>query len=124
MFKGKSIGIQSGVVYKQFLEENFKDIATIRTYDLPLMRDLDLTGHFIDAVFDDVTRFPTEIKDPGVKMAGPKIRSPRWNIGEALGFRKEDADLRAKFDAAITAALADGTVKKLSEKWFHMDITP
>ena len=27
-------------------------------------------------------------------------------------------------DEAIKAALADGTVKKLSEKWFKTDVTP
>ena len=29
-----------------------------------------------------------------------------------------------KFDTAITEALADGTVKKLSIKWFKTDVTP
>ena len=28
------------------------------------------------------------------------------------------------FDDAIAAAIADGTVKKLSEKWFKIDLTP
>ncbi len=41
-----------------------------------------------------------------------------------MGVRHADADLKAKLDAAIQAALADGTVKKLSEKWFKSDVTP
>ena len=44
--------------------------------------------------------------------------------GMALGIRKTDADLKAKFDKAITAAIADGTVKKLSLKWFKVDVVP
>ncbi len=32
-----------------------------------------------------------------------------------MGVRHADADLKAKLDTAIQAALADGTVKKLSE---------
>ena len=28
------------------------------------------------------------------------------------------------FDDAIKAAIADGTVKTLSMKWFHFDVTP
>jgi octopine/nopaline transport system substrate-binding protein len=28
------------------------------------------------------------------------------------------------FDEAIKAAIADGTVKRLSEQWFKLDITP
>jgi octopine/nopaline transport system substrate-binding protein len=41
-----------------------------------------------------------------------------------LGFRKADNDLREKFNGALTAALEDGTVKRLSEKWFKADIRP
>lgn len=127
LLKGRSIGIVSGVVYGKFLHDNFKDIATIRTYDSATLRDLDLIDHSIDAVFDDISTFASTMEKPDVKgihVAGPEIRSPRWGTGEAMGFRKEDADRRARFDAAITAALADGTVKKRSEKWFHRDITP
>jgi octopine/nopaline transport system substrate-binding protein len=28
------------------------------------------------------------------------------------------------FDAAIGAAITEGTIKKLSEKWFKVDVTP
>jgi len=28
------------------------------------------------------------------------------------------------FDVAIEAAKADGTIKRLSEKWFGFDVTP
>jgi octopine/nopaline transport system substrate-binding protein len=47
-----------------------------------------------------------------------------WGGGEAMGVRLTDTDLKAKLDSAIQAALADGTVKKLSEKWFKSDDTP
>lgn len=127
LFKGKSIGIVSGDIYTKFLNDNFKDIATIRPYDSSLLRDLDLIEHEIDAVFDEVSRFASDMElgdKATTQVAGPKIRNPRWGRGEALAFRKEDGDLLAKFNTAIQAALADGTVKKLSDKWFHTDITP
>ncbi|MGK8287083.1 transporter substrate-binding domain-containing protein [Pseudomonas putida] len=41
-----------------------------------------------------------------------------------MGFRKGDADLKAKFDEALKQAISDGTVKNLSEKWFKVDLTP
>jgi octopine/nopaline transport system substrate-binding protein len=47
-----------------------------------------------------------------------------FGAGTGLGIRKSDADLTAKFDTALTAAIADGTVKKLSEQWFKVDMTP
>ena len=41
-----------------------------------------------------------------------------------MGLRKTDADLTAKFDKAIKAAFADGSIKKYSLKWFKIDTTP
>ena len=38
--------------------------------------------------------------------------------------RKDDTELKTMFDEAIKAAIADGTVKKISEKWFKSDLTP
>jgi octopine/nopaline transport system substrate-binding protein len=125
--KGKTIGIQSGTVYTKFINDGFKDVATIRVYKTSPERDLDLANGRIDASFDDVTYYAanTDKKETAsIVMAGPKIGGPIWGPGEGLAFRKQDADLRAKFDTAISAALADGTVKKLSEKWFKTDVTP
>ncbi len=123
--KGKTIGIQSGTVYT--INDGFKDVATIRVYKTSPERDLDLANGRIDASFDDVTYYAanTDKKETAsIVMAGPKIGGPIWGPGEGLAFRKQDGDLKAKFDTAISAALADGTVKKLSEKWFKTDVTP
>jgi octopine/nopaline transport system substrate-binding protein len=126
-FKGKTIGIQSGTVYTQFINTNFKDVASIRVYKTSPERDLDLANGRIDASFDDVTYYAANAdkkESASTVTVGPKIGGAVWGPGEGLAFRKQDADLKAKFDAAITAALADGTVKKLSLKWFKTDVTP
>jgi octopine/nopaline transport system substrate-binding protein len=125
--KGKTIGIQSGTVYTKFINEGFKDIATIRVYKTSPERDLDLANGRIDASFDDVTYYAANAdkkEAAQISMAGPKIGGPIWGPGEGLAFRKQDADLKAKFDTAIADALKDGTVKKLSDKWFKTDVTP
>lgn len=125
--KGKTIGIQSGTVYTKFINDGFKDIATIRVYKTSPERDLDLVAGRIDASFDDVTYYTANMdkkENASIVLAGPKIAGPIWGPGEGLAFRKQDADLKTKFDTAIAAALADGTVKKLSDKWFKTDVTP
>ncbi|MGH8782391.1 transporter substrate-binding domain-containing protein [Paraburkholderia sp.] len=125
--KGKTIGIQSGTVYTKFINDGFKDIATIRVYKTSPERDLDLVAGRIDASFDDVTYYAASMdkkENASIVLAGPKIGGPIWGPGEGLAFRKQDADLTAKFDTAIAAALADGTVKKLAIKWFKTDVTP
>ncbi|MEO5796254.1 MAG: transporter substrate-binding domain-containing protein [Rhodoferax sp.] len=124
--KGKTIGIASGTVYTAFMDAHFKDIATIREYSASADTMLDLKAGRIDAAFDDVTLINSILEKPdskGLAYTGPKIGGLVFGEGEALGFRKADADLKAKFDVAIKAALADGTVKKLSLKWFKTDLT-
>ncbi|WP_455924947.1 transporter substrate-binding domain-containing protein [Pseudomonas putida] len=125
--KGKTIGIASGTIYTPFIDDHFKDVATIREYNASADTILDLQAGRIDVAFDDVTFLDSlKAKDENKNLAytGPQIGGPIWGDGEGLGFRQADADLKAKFDAALKEALADGTVKKLSEKWFKLDLTP
>ena len=125
--KGKTIGIQTATVYTKFVEDNFKDIATITEYKTAGEHDLDVTGGRIDVAFDDDTYFTSAFSKPGndqMTLVGPQIAGPVWGEGIGPGFRKADTDLRDMFDKAIAAAIADGTVKKLSMKWFKLDVTP
>ncbi|MFS2223373.1 transporter substrate-binding domain-containing protein [Pantoea sp. B65] len=125
--KGKTIGIASGTVYTPFIDAYFKDVATVREYNASADAILDLQAERIDAVFDDVTfaqSILSKAENKDLAFSGPKLSGPIWGEGEALGIRKSDGALKAKLDAAIRAALADGTVKKLSEKWFKTDVTP
>jgi len=125
--KGKTIGLQTATVYTKFVEDNFKDIATITEYKTAGEHDLDVTGGRIDVAFDDDTYFTSAFSKPGndqMTLVGPQIGGPIWGDGIGPGFRKSDTDLRDMFDKAIAAATADGTVKKLSMKWFKLDVTP
>jgi ABC-type amino acid transport substrate-binding protein len=38
--------------------------------------------------------------------------------------RKDEPELKAKLDKAIGEMRADGTLSKMSEKWFSMDLSP
>ena len=125
--KGKSIGIQTATVYTKFVEDNFKDVATIREYKTAAEHDLDLASGRIDVAFDDATYFLAAFKNKGnesLTLTGPKIAGTIWGPGEGFGFRKSDTDLIAMFDKAIDGAKKDGTIKKLSMKWFGVDIAP
>ncbi|MCM2294122.1 transporter substrate-binding domain-containing protein [Allorhizobium sp. BGMRC 0089] len=126
VFKGKTIGIQAATVYAKFIYDNFGDIATIREYKTGADRDLDLKSGRIDLGFDDATYFSDAFKAAKGALAftGPEIAGTIWGEGEGLGIRKSDPELRDKFSAAIKSAIADGTVKKLSMKWFDTNVTP
>jgi octopine/nopaline transport system substrate-binding protein len=125
-FKDKTIGIQAATVYAKFVYDNFGDIAQIREYKTGADRDLDLQNGRIDLGFDDAVYFNSAFETAGGALAftGPEIIGPIWGEGEGLGIRKADTDLRDKFSEAIKSALADGTVKNLSMKWFKVDVSP
>jgi octopine/nopaline transport system substrate-binding protein len=126
-FKGKTIGVQTATVYTKFLDENFKDVATIREYKTTSERDLDLIAGRIDAGFDDATAEQAAFSAPGnesLEYTGPQFGGGIWGPGQGVGLRQSDADLKALFDDAIKAALADGTVEKLSQKWFKINVAP
>ena len=126
-FKGKTIGIQSATVYSTFVTNNFKDVATIREYKTSPEHDLDLAAGRIDLAFDDATYFTAafakaENKDLG--YTGPQIAGLVWGPGEAFGMRQGDTDLVSMFNKAIAEAKQDGTLQKLSMKWFKLNIVP
>jgi octopine/nopaline transport system substrate-binding protein len=55
---------------------------------------------------------------------GPELTGGDFGVGVGMGIRKADADLTAKFDTALKAAFADGSIKKYSLQWFKIDTTP
>lgn len=125
--KGKTLGVQVSTTHGNFANQYMKDVATVKEYKTTDDRDLDLKSGRIDASLDDLpTNMATASKPDASELAivGPKFIGGPFGVGEGMGIRKADADLTAKFDKALTEAIADGTVKKLSEKWFKVDMTP
>jgi octopine/nopaline transport system substrate-binding protein len=57
-------------------------------------------------------------------VTGPRFQGGLLGRGSSVGLRKTDPELKAMFNDAIAAAKADGTIKKLSDKWFGFDVTP
>jgi octopine/nopaline transport system substrate-binding protein len=127
LLKGKTVGVQGSTVNSQFLETYLKDVIQIREYKTTEQHDLDLTAGRIDAIFAgygalSATQEKPEFKD--MIVAGTGMRGGLLGRGVAVGMRKDDAELKAMFDKAIQAAIADGTIPRLSQKWFKVDMTP
>jgi octopine/nopaline transport system substrate-binding protein len=125
--KGKTIGVQVSTTHATFVGDNLKDVATIKEYKTTDERDLDLKSGRIDAVLDDATEIVAMLgKDDAKDFTefGPLMTGGDFGVGVGMGIRKSDADLTAKFDKAIKAAFADGSIKKYSLKWFKIDTTP
>jgi octopine/nopaline transport system substrate-binding protein len=125
--KGKTIGVQVATTNAAFLDKYFKDVATIREYKTTEQHDLDLTAQRVDAIFAAHSALFATMKNAQFKdmaVVGGGISGNILGRGVAVGLRKGDPELREMFDKAVTSALEDGTVKKLSMKWFELDMTP
>ena len=114
--KGKTIGVQVSTTHANFAGKYLKDIATVKEYKTTDDRDLDLKSGRIDASLDDFRpMMATASKAGRIKdfaIVGPKLIGGVFGVGEGMGLRKSDADLTAKFDKALAAAIADGTVQE------------
>lgn len=127
LLKGKTIGAQVSTINATFVQTFFKDVATVTEYKTTEQHDLDLAAGRLDAIFVAqsaalASREKAEFKD--FTLVGPGFSGGLLGRGVAVGLRKEDADLKKAFDEAIAAALADGSVKALSMKWFKTDMSP
>src|SRR5579871_3964940 len=125
--KGKTLGVQVSTTHANFAGQYMKDGVTVKEYKTADDRDLDLKSGRIDASLDDYPVMVATASKPDaseIAVVGPRFIGGAFGAGTGMGIRKTDADLTAKFDKALTEAIADGTVKKLSEKWFKVDMTP
>jgi octopine/nopaline transport system substrate-binding protein len=127
VLKGKTIGVQTSTIHSNFADKYLKGTAEIREYKTTEAHDLDLAAGRIDAVLADSTNIIGTLDKPEFKdytMVGPSITGGLLGAGVGVGLRKGDTELKKSFDEAIQAAIKDGTIKKLSEKWFKIDTTP
>ncbi|MBJ6124697.1 transporter substrate-binding domain-containing protein [Microvirga splendida] len=127
LLKGKTIGVQGSTIHSKFADKYLKDVAEIREYKTTEQHDLDLAAGRIDAVLADSTAIIGTLDKPEFKdyaMVGPSITGGILGAGVGVGMRQGEAELKKGFEDAIQAAIKDGTVKKLSEKWFKVDLTP
>ena len=122
--KGRTIGVWSSSFQLKFANEHLKDAATIKEYKSTGDRDLDLKAGRIDVFFDGATAIAVALDKPdaNLEIVGPEFAWSHGGVG--IGLRKSDAELTASFNQALDAALADGSIKKYSMKWFKVDATP
>ncbi|MGO4707287.1 lysine/arginine/ornithine ABC transporter substrate-binding protein [Microvirga sp. 2MCAF38] len=127
VLKGKTIGVQGSTIHSAFADKYFKGTADVREYKSTEAHDLDLAAGRIDAVLADSTAIIGTLEKPEFKdyvMVGPSITGGMLGNGVGVGLRKADTELKKNFDEAISAAIKDGTIAKLSQKWFKIDVTP
>ena len=125
--QGRIIGVQSSTIAAAFLDKYLKGVVEVREYKTTEQHDLDLIAGRLDMIMASASYLSAAAARPGnadITVVGPRFQGGILGRGSSIGLRKSDPELKALFDAAIAAAKADGTITRLSQKWFGFDITP
>ncbi|MCG7508624.1 transporter substrate-binding domain-containing protein [Mesorhizobium retamae] len=124
---GRTMGVLRSSNSEAVLKELFGDVVTLRSYDSLDNLKLDLAAGRVDGGLADFFTWRDFLETPegsGAAFFGPQLNGGLWGPGVGAGLRKDDAELLARFNKAIDAAIKDGTIKALSLKWFKTDIAP
>jgi octopine/nopaline transport system substrate-binding protein len=127
LLKGEVVGVQAATTNLAFVKKYFDGVVDIREYKTTEQHDLDLAAGRVDALFAQQTSLAATLSKPeyaDYTIAGPGFLGGVFGRGTGAGFRKQDTVLLGMFNEAIGAAIADGTIRKLSEKWLKADVTP
>ncbi len=127
LMKGKIVGVQAATTNLDFVKKYFGDTVEIREYKTTEQHDLDLAAGRIDALFAQQTALAATLAKPefaDYTIAGPGFVGGVFGLGTGAGLRKEDTKLKDMLNAAIDSAIADGTIKRISEKWVGTDVSP
>jgi len=119
--KGKTIGTQRATLSGTWLEDTYGSDITLKLYDTQENAYLDLTSGRVDALLADKYVNYDWLKSEAGKnyefKGEPVVESDE--IGIAV--RKNDP-LREKLNAALKEIIADGTYKKINDKYFPFSI--
>ena len=122
---GKTVGTQSGGTAEEYIDGNaaFKNsMKEVKKYSDYISAFMDLENGRLDAIVaDEITGRYYMSKHPDSIEAVDVVVGPVSTFG--IGFRKDDQALHDEIQKVMDEMKADGTMAKISEKWFGKDIT-
>jgi lysine-arginine-ornithine-binding protein len=122
LLRNKRLGVQKDSTHADWLDKSFRRSAQIKRYATVAEALEALTKDEVDAVFGDKTQLWSWSQKPEgncCEVVGQDIKDNQTlGVGVAAGLRKEDVKLRDALNKAFGDMIADGTYKKISEKYF------
>ncbi|MCF8061678.1 MAG: transporter substrate-binding domain-containing protein [Deltaproteobacteria bacterium] len=124
--EGKRIGVQRATTYANYLEGEFKGIVEIVYYDTIDDHNMDLANGRLDAVLGQAYLMGKWMEKPEAEdfvIVGDPVTDPKYiGYGAGIAVRKEDEALRKRLDQALDEIIADGTHKRIADKYFDFDL--
>jgi ABC-type amino acid transport substrate-binding protein len=122
LLRNKRIGVQRDSTHADWVDKSFRRSAQIKRYNSLADALQALTKDEVDAVFGDKTQLWLWSQKPEGKcceLVGQDIKDNQTlGIGVSAGLRREDVRLRDALNKAFADMVADGTYKKINEKYF------
>ena len=121
---GKILGVQAGSSAADAIDENPEFKASLKSIvdfndNIMALNDLEIGG--LDGVAMDSVVAEYSLKVTGKPFVILKESLAPEQYG--IAFKKDNTELRDKVQKALEDMAADGTVAKISEKWFGSDIS-
>jgi arginine/ornithine transport system substrate-binding protein len=125
--KGKTVGVQRATTHDSYLTDNYGKDVKIKRYATQDDAYLDMAAGRLDFLLaDSVALSDGFLKKPEGKdfeFVGPDMTEERWfGVGAGIACRKKDKDLVELFNKAIDQIRADGTYKKIQDKYFDFNV--
>ena len=120
--RGKRIGVQSGSTTQEALEklDIYEEVSAVLFDDnLAILQALKRGGVDAGLVDSPVAYYFIDSDSDRYFILGESLGEEEF----AIGFRKNDRELRDKAQEIISAMKADGTLGRIARKWFGSDIT-
>jgi polar amino acid transport system substrate-binding protein len=127
--EGRIIGVQAATIHQSYAQKYFEPVAAeIRVYQTQDEVNQDLAAGRIDALQADSTAMEEWLaSDAGAccEIKGTVADDPEiLGLGVGIGLRKGEEELKARFNEAIAAIVADGTYDAITERYFDIDMFP
>lgn len=121
---GKILGVQAGSSAADAIDENQAFKASLKSIvdfndNIMALNDLEIGG--LDGVAMDsvVAEYSLKVTGKPFVILSESLAPEQYGIA----FKKDNTELRDKVQKALEEMAADGTVAKISEKWFGSDIS-
>ncbi|MBK9572827.1 MAG: transporter substrate-binding domain-containing protein [Rhodoferax sp.] len=126
--KGKKIGVLKGSTQEKYAMGELKPVGVVVTpYEAQDQVYLDIKSGRLDGTVADVVEvnggFLSKPEGKNYGFVGPELNIPKYfGIGAGIALRKGEAALKGELNAAIKTIRANGTYKKLNDKYFKIDV--
>lgn len=119
--KGKTVGIQGGTTFGNYLKAMYGSDVTVNTYSSEEDALLDLSSGRVDAVLADTALAAQWVKQHGhgdYVLVGKPINDPKYfGIGNGIAVKKGNTDLVNALNKALAEIKANGTYQKIAQQY-------